>query len=95
MQPLAVITGIVFGSAASIALGLAVSVLVSLFVAGESPQLAAELGALWRHTLIFLALTGVSGTAFLGSVKHRAWRWYAQAALWLAVVVVGRLYWPA
>jgi len=94
MQPLAILTGILLGSVASIAFGLAVSVLVSVLVGREAPQLAAELGALWRHTLVFTALTGVCAFGFLGLVKRAPWRWYAQSAMWLAVAAVGYAYWP-
>jgi len=95
VQPLSVLTGILFGSAAAIAFGLAVSVIVSLAVSGESPQLAAELGALWIHTLVFIALTGVCGLGFYGLVKQARWRWFAQGAMWLALAAVTRFYWPA
>ena len=94
MQPLTVLTGILLGSAASIAFGLAVSVIVSLFVSKEAPQLAAELGALWQHTLVFTVLTGVCALAFLGLVKRTRWRWYAQSAMWLGLVAVAYGYWP-
>ena len=94
MQPLTVLTGILLGSIASIALGLAVSVLVSLVVARESPQLAAELGALWRHTLLFCGLTVVCAAAFRGLVKETSWRWYAQVAMWISVGGAVLIYLP-
>ena len=95
MQPLTVLTGILFGSAASIAFGLAVSVIVSFAVSRESPQLAAELGALWRHTVLFLGLTGLCGLGFYGLVKRTPWRWVAQGVMWLALAAATRFYWPA
>lgn len=85
MQPLTVITGIILGSVASIGFGLAASMLVSVIVAPEAPRLAAELGTLWRHMLLFVGLTGLAGLAFLGLVKRTRWRWYAQACMWLAL----------
>lgn len=94
MQPLAVLTGILFGSAAAIAFGLAVSFIVSLVISGESPQVAAELGSLWTHTLIFVVLTGVCGLGFYGLVKRARWRWVAQGLMWLALAAVTRFYWP-
>lgn len=94
MQPLTVLTGIILGSVTSIAFGLAVSALVSVLVGSEAPQLAAELGTLWRHTLVFVGLSAACGLGFLGLVKRSRWRWYAQAVMWIALAVVVRVYWP-
>ena len=68
------------------------SALVSVLTG--APQLAAELGTLWRHTLVFAGLTGLCALGFLGLVKHARWRWYAQALMWAALAVVVRAYWP-
>ena len=94
MQPLTVLTGIILGSVTSIAFGLAVSALVSVLAGADAPQLAAELGTLWRHTLVFIGLTAICGLGFLGLVKRTRWRWYAQALMWAALAVVVRAYWP-
>jgi hypothetical protein len=94
MQPLAVLTGILLGSVASIAFGLAVSVLVSVVVAPDAPQLAAELGALWRHTLLFAGLTVLCAAAFIGLLRRRPWRWYAQAAMWIGLAGAVLVYLP-
>ena len=94
MQPLSILTGIILGSVASIAFGLAVSVLVSVIIGRDAPQLAAELGALWRHTLVFTVLTAICALGFLGIVKRTRWRWYAQSAMWLALAAVVYAYWP-
>jgi hypothetical protein len=95
MQPLTVLTGILFGSSAAIAFGLAVSTFVSLAVARDAPALASELGALWRQTLVFLGLAGVCACGFLGLVKHTPWRWYAQAAMWVGLSATVAFYWPS
>jgi hypothetical protein len=95
MQPLTVLTGVILGSVASIAFGLAVSALVSVLAGADAPQLAAELGTLWRHTLVFIGLTVICGLGFLGLVKHARWRWYAQALMWAALAGVVRAYWPS
>jgi hypothetical protein len=94
MQPLSILTGIILGSVASIAFGLAVSVLVSVIIGRDAPQLAAELGALWKHTLVFTALTAVCAMGFLGLIKGTRWRWYAQCAMWVALAAVVYAYWP-
>src|SRR5262245_24928141 len=94
VQPLSILTGIILGSVASIAFGLAVSVLVSVIVGPDAPQLAAELGALWRHALVFSGLTAICALGFLGLVKRTSWRWYAQCAMWLALAAVVYAFWP-
>jgi hypothetical protein len=94
MQPLTVLTGILFGSSAAIAFGLAVTALVSLAIARDAPALAAELGALWRQTLVFVGLAALCAGGFLGLVKHARWRWYAQAVMWLGVAATVAFYWP-
>jgi hypothetical protein len=92
MQPLTILTGILLGSVASIGFGLAVSMLVSFVVAREAPALAAELGALWRHTLVFAGLSLLCALAFAGLVRRTPWRWYAQAAMWLALAGAAQYY---
>lgn len=86
MQPLTIITGILLGTSASIAGVSAIVVLLSLIVAGDSPRLAEELGQLWPLSLLFLAMTALCAAGFIGLVKHTAWRWYAQAAMWSGTV---------
>ena len=65
-----------------------------MVIGQDAPQLAAELGALWRHTLVFSALTAICAMAFLGLLKRTPWRWYAQSVMWLALTAVVYAYWP-
>jgi hypothetical protein len=39
-------------------------------------------------------LAGIAAAAFSGLQRGRPWRWYAQAALWLALGLTGWYYWP-
>jgi len=95
MSPLAVLTGIIFGSAVTIVIGLAMVVVVFLAMSGEQPGLARETGPLLRSFLLFLALAFVSGYAFVGLLRQRPWRWVAQGGTWITIAALAAYYWPA
>ena len=88
MKPLTVITGIILGSAASIFLGLAVVVFLFAVVGDGDPRVESQFKPLIQSTLVFMALTGVGAWSFLGLVKQRPWRWWAQLGLWLMLLGV-------
>jgi hypothetical protein len=94
MGPLAVLTAIVFGSAAAISFGLTATLVVFAVLQGEQPQLAHELAPLLRSCLWFIALAAVSGTALYSALKQRTGSGWAQGAMWFAIGVVGLVYWP-
>ncbi len=94
MHPLAVITGILLGTAVAITLGLAVVVLLFFILAGEYPRLTSELMPLLESTALFVVMTVVSAFSFIGVLRRRPWRWYAQTAMWLGVLLIALYYWP-
>ena len=94
MTPLAVLTGIIMGSAVTISIGLAMVLAVFLIMAGDYPALAREYGSLLTSFGLFLSLAFSSSYAFLGVLRQTSWRWYAQAATWLAIGVLTTHYWP-
>lgn len=94
MHPLTVVTGILLGSAASIALGLAVVMLLFFLLSGRHPQLGAEIGPLVSNTLIFLAMTAICAASFIGLVKERRWWWIPQAGMWAGLTLVVLHYLP-
>jgi len=94
MQPLAVITGILLGSAASIALGLAVVMFMFFLLSGKHPQVGSEIGALVTSALIFLAMTVICAASFIGLVKQRRWWWIPQAGMWAGLGFVVLYYLP-
>jgi hypothetical protein len=94
LQPLTVITGILLGSAASIAIGLAVVLLIFLILSGEHPRLAEEFPSLLASTAIFIAMTALCAASFLSLVKELRWRWAAQAAMWMGLALVALYYLP-
>ncbi len=94
MRPLTIITGILLGSAASIAAGLSVVLLLFFLLIDEYPRLADEYPALVDSALVFLALTVVCVISFLGLIKQWRFRWLGQAAMWVGLVLVVMYYLP-
>lgn len=93
MQPFAVLLGIVMGSAVSIAVGLAMTLIVFLALPEYKERLSAEFGPLLRYFLATALLAGVSVLAFLGELKRHSWRRSAQAALFAGLLSVVAWYW--
>lgn len=94
MGPLGFLTGVVLGSAASIALVLAMVVVIFALSPGNHPAIAAEYPTLLGSAGLFAVLAGFAGAAFAGLQRQRPWRWYAQAAMWLALALICWYYWP-
>lgn len=94
MSPLAVLTGIILGSAVTVAIGLAMVIVVFLSVSGDYPTLGREYGHLLRSFLLFLGLSFVSGYAFMGTLRQTRWLWVAQGGTWLTIAALGFYYWP-
>jgi hypothetical protein len=95
MRPLTVVNAIILGSAAAITFGLTAVLIIYLFLKGRHPELAQEFGPLLRSAGLFALLTLVSGVSFMAMIKTLRWRWLAQGAMWLTVLAIGVLYWPA
>ncbi|MGB5132030.1 MAG: hypothetical protein WBO00_05415 [Steroidobacteraceae bacterium] len=93
MGPLGFLTGVVLGSAASIALVLAMVVVIFALSPGSAAA-AAEYPRLLATAGLFAAQAALAGVAFAGLQRQRPWRWYAQAAMWLALALLGWYYWP-
>lgn len=95
MRPLGFLTGVVLGSAASIALVLLMVVAVFAFSAGGAPAIAHEYPGLLASAGLFGVLAAAAGTAFLGLLRERPWRFAAQAAMWILLAAIAWYYWPA
>ena len=95
MRPLTVLTGIVLGSSAATTFGLSATLIVFMVLSGEHPQFRSELPLLGRYVIVFLVLTALAGLSFLGLVKNRSWRWWAQGAMWGSFALVAALYWSS
>jgi len=94
MGPLGFLTGIVLGSAASIALVLVMVVVIFALTAGAQAAIGREYPELLATAGLFALLAAVAGTAFIGLQRERPWRWIAQAAMWMALSGIAWYYWP-
>ncbi|MGH8196536.1 MAG: hypothetical protein ACRETI_00035 [Steroidobacteraceae bacterium] len=94
MRPLGFLTGVVLGSAASIALVLAMIAVIFALTAGQRPEIAREYPGLLVSAGLFAVLAAVAGAAFVGLQRERPWRWLAQGVLWLGIFAIGWYYWP-
>jgi len=95
MRPLGFLTGVVLGSAASIALVLLMVVLTLALAASRQPAAGHEFPGLLATAALFGILAAVSGAAFVGLQRERPWRWFAQAAMWLWLAGITWYFWPA
>ena len=94
MRPLAVLIGIVMGSAFSIALGLGMVLIIFLILAPERSELAAEFGPLLRAVGLFTLLSATAAASFFGELRNLPWRRLALAGLVVSLALVGWVYWP-
>ena len=88
MNPLTVVTGIMLGSAASIAAGLGVVVLIFILLSGDHPQVSAEIGALVTSAALFLAMTIVCAASFISLLKNLSWWWISQIGMWAGLGLI-------
>ena len=95
MRPLGFLTGVVLGSAASIAVVLLMVVVTFALGAADQPVIGQEYPGLLASVGLFGLLAAVAGAAFVGLQRERSWRWLAQAAMWIVFVAIAWYYWPA
>ena len=95
MRPLGFLTGVVLGSAASIALVLLMVVVVFVLAPRGQPAIGEEYPGLLVSAGLFGMLAAVAATAFAGLQRERPWRWAAQALMWLLLAAIAGYYWPA
>jgi len=94
MFPFTVILGILMGSLAAIAFGLAVVAFIFWLLQDQYPRVADEMPMLLRSAGIFSLLALTAALSFLGALKGKTWRHAAMALLWLGLVATGWYYWP-
>ncbi len=94
MRPLGFLTGVVLGSAASIALVLTMVIVIFALTAAQQPSVGQEYPDLLVTAGLFAVLAALAGAAFVGLQRERPWRWFAQALMWLAMAAIGGYYWP-
>jgi hypothetical protein len=93
MRPFTVLIGILLGSAASIAFGLATVLIVFGILAGKHPEVMREFPQLIRNLVAFTILTAASAGSFLGQAKNRPWRGLAHLSTLVCLVAVALLIW--
>ena len=74
MRPMAVLIGIIMGSAIALTVSLSMSAIVFLLLPEYSARLASERLPLLRALLWGWSLTGVAGASFIGELRGRRWR---------------------
>ena len=94
MRPLTVVTGIVLGTCGSIAVSLALVLVVFLFLGDDYPRLQHEFRPLLTSMSIFLGMTAIAAGSFYSLVVNHRSRYWLQAALWIGIIATGWYYWP-
>lgn len=94
MRPLALLLGIVTGSAVSMALGLGMTLMIFFLLPEFQQRLAPE----WRPLSVALgwasAASVLGAAAFYGELRATGWRRLAQMGLGAIAVAALLRYWP-
>ena len=94
MRPLAVLLGIVMGSAVSIAAGLILTWVVFLFLSDSAARFAPERLPLARGVAVFTLISAASAASFYGELRVRRWRFASHLAVVALLGLAVWLYWP-
>lgn len=95
MQPLVALIGIIMGSSVALLAGLTMTLVVFLLLPEFGDRLSGEFVPL-LHAIAWAALlTALSAASFIGQLRSKPWRQWAQLALVAAILLVGWYYWPA
>lgn len=95
MRPLAMLIGIVMGSAVSITVALTLTLVVFLFLPEYASRIGEEFPPLLRALGGAAVIAAVAGAAFYGEVRSARWRRWPAYLLALLLVFLGWLVWPA
>jgi hypothetical protein len=94
VRPLAVLIGIVMGSAVSLAVGLLLTWITLLFLPEYAQQLTQERAPLGQAIAIFSLISACAGASFYGELRDRRWRFAAHLATLASLGWSIWLYWP-
>jgi hypothetical protein len=94
MRPWATLLGIIMGSTVALFAGLAMTLIVYLFLPEFHDRLSGEFGPLLMAVGWAASLAGLSAAAFVGELRGRPWRRLVQGALVVLLVAFGWSYWP-
>jgi hypothetical protein len=91
---MAVLIGIIMGSAVALTVSLSMSAIVFLLLPEYHDRLAAERWPLEKGLLWGWSLTAVGVTSFVGELRHRRWRLMPHAVLAALLAALLMIYWP-
>jgi hypothetical protein len=94
MRPMAVLLGIIMGSAVALTASLTMSAVVFLLLPEYWARLASERLPLIKGLLWAWSLTAVASASFIGELRGRQWRYGTQALLGAMLLALGWIYWP-
>lgn len=94
MRPLAVLIGIVMGSAVSLAVGLLLTWTVLLFMPEHAERFAGEQAPLMKAIALFGVMAAISAASFYAELRLRPWRHVAHASTLAMLGVAVWTYWP-
>ena len=94
MRPLAVLIGIIMGSAVALTVGLGLTFIVLLLVPEHADRFYSERGPLAQAVTIFALVAAAGGCSFAGELKLTRWRFGSHAALAALLGVAVAIYWP-
>ncbi len=94
MRPMAVLVGIIMGSAIALTVSLTMSAVVFALLPEYSARLASERLPLLKALIWGWSLAAVAGTSFIGELRGRSWRYGFQALLAAMLVTLVWMYWP-
>jgi hypothetical protein len=91
---MAVLMGIIMGSAIALTVSLSMSAVVFALLPEYSARLASERLPLLKALIWGWSLAAVAITCFIGELRGRQWRYGFQVLLAAMLVTLGWLYWP-
>jgi FtsH-binding integral membrane protein len=95
MRPLAVLIGIIMGSAFTLFAGLTLTWVTLLFVPkDEAGELFGEQATLRIAIAVFGTVSAIAGLSFYAQLRERRWRPAAHIATVLSLGVAIWVYWP-
>jgi hypothetical protein len=93
MRPMAVLIGIIMGSAVALTVSLTMSAIVFALLPEYSARLASERLPLLKALLWSWSLAAVASASFIGELRRR-WRFGTQVLLAAMLTALGWIYWP-
>ena len=83
------------GSTVSLAVGLLLTWIVTLFLPRDAVRFAPEQAPLQEAVVVFTLFAAAAAASFYGDLRSRRWRYQAYAATVLMFAATVWLYWPS